>query len=348
MLCSWLSTRLGTGAASTWPASAGFEGYGEAVAQQLFVFVQMEFPWVLGPADGRYLMRRLSDGEPEHVIVIGTLDAQRSSAAGRRERGPLARRARRAASVASEPAPEPVATTRVTCIDPVSLAAESQARAWLAELDREREVDTAAAAINRVVHSHRIATADPYVHEVSAAQALVIRAGWGVGEQVADGLWAHAHALPWQPHVRGSRGSRRARSRDRSAALRPQERLAAMLGARSAPLLCEELVLRARSDLDQGRRAHATLELERALALAVAELRAEQRQDLAIRLAELEQLQPGVQAQAQAVLAQAHTAPADGGVAHDPGPPEEDVVTHALERVEAALRARSATGFAQA
>lgn len=317
------------------------------MAQQLFVFIQMEFPWVLGPADGRYLMRSLTDGEPERVIVIGTLDADRSSAGAGRGGGPLGRRARRAASVAPEPPPEPVATTRVTCIDPVSLAAESQARAWLEELDREREVDTAAAAVNRVVHSHRIATADPYTHEVSPAQALAIRAGWGEGEQVADGLWTHARLLPWPAHARGSRRSRRPRSRDRSAALRPQERLAAMLGARSAALVCEELVLRARGDLDQGRFAHAALELERALELAVAELRAEQRPDLAIRLAELEQLRAGVQEQAQAVLAQARTPPTAAGIAHDAGAPDEDVLTHALERLEAALRARTATGFAR-
>ena len=39
-------------------------------------------------------------------------------------------------------------------------------------------------------------SADPYVHEVSPAQALVIRAGWGEGEQVADGRWLHARELP--------------------------------------------------------------------------------------------------------------------------------------------------------
>ena len=43
--------------------------------QQLFVFVQLEFPWKLGPADGRYLLRREDDGEPEHVVVLGTLEA---------------------------------------------------------------------------------------------------------------------------------------------------------------------------------------------------------------------------------------------------------------------------------
>jgi hypothetical protein len=335
---------MGREAATRRPASTALEGYGEAMPQQLFVFMQMEFPWVLGPADGRYLMRREDDGEPERVVVIGTLDAARSAggarvASPRRGGALLARQARRGASVPPEPEPAPVATTRVTSIDPVSLAAESQARAWLAELDREREVQGAVAVVNRVVHAHRIATADPYVHEVSPDQALVIRAGWGEGEQVADGRWAHARALPWAANAGGSGGSRRARGRDRSSALRPQERLAAMLGARSAALLCEETVLRARQDLDHGRVAHAALELERALALGLGELRAERRQDLTIRVAELEQLQPAVQAQAQAVLARTQATP-------DAAAQDEDVIRHALERLEAALRARTATGFA--
>jgi hypothetical protein len=296
--------------------------------RQLFVFIQLEFPWALGPADGRYLVRRYADAEPERVVVLGTLAAGRGGSAAPK------RRSKRALSVAPEPDPEPVATTRVTAIDPVSLSAENQAKAWLAELDCDREVDAAIAVVNRMLYSQRIATADPYIHEVSAEQALVIRAGWGEGEQVADGLWAHARELPWSGRARGSRGSRRGLRRDRTSALRPQERLAALLGARGAALLCEELALRARQDLDQGRVALAALELDCAFALAPAELRAEKREDLAIRVAELEQLRAGVQEQADATL------PQDGGIT-----PDEEVVTHALERLEAALRARTAAGL---
>jgi len=295
--------------------------------QQLFVFIQLEFPWALGPADGRYLVRRYADAEPERVVVLGTLAAGRSGSTQPR------RVSRRTPSVAPEPEPTTVATTRVTAIDPISLSAESQARAWLAELDRDREVDAAVAVVNRVIYSQRIATADPYIHEVSPEQALVIRAGWGEGEQVADGRWSHARALPWSGRARGSRGARRGLRRDRSSALRPQERLAALLGARGAALLCEELTLRARQDLDQGRVALAALELDRAFALAPAELRGEKREDLTIRVAELEQLHEGVREQAQAAL------PQDGDA------PDEEVVTHALERLEAALRARTAAGL---
>jgi hypothetical protein len=301
--------------------------------QQLFVFIQFEFPWALGPPDGRYLLRSLTDGEPERVVVIGSQLSGRlpERAQGGGIRLPGLRRAPASTPTEPEPEPTPVQTSRVTVIDPVSLSAENQARAWLADMDREREVGLAVAIVNRVVHSHRIAAADPHVHEVSPAQALVIRAGWGEGEQVADGRWLHARALAWE---KGAHGAKRRRGplRDRTWALRPQERLAAMLGARGQSLMCEELALRARSDLDHGRVAHAALELDRAIALAVAELRAERREDLAVRIAELEQLHANVHAQAAAALA------LDGSES------DEQALAHALGRLEAALRARTATG----
>jgi hypothetical protein len=124
---------------------------------------------------------------------------------------------------------------------------------------------------------------------------------------------------------------------DRSAALRPLERLASLLGARSTSLLCEELALRARLDLDHGRMRHAALELDRAYSAAIPELRAESREDLALRIAELEQLRAGVTAQAEAAL------PGEGGASS--GQPDEEVIRHALERLEAAMRARTAAGF---
>jgi hypothetical protein len=321
--------------------------------QQLFVFIQLEFPWKLGPADGRYLLRRSDDGEPEHVVVLGTLEPigrPIGAPAGAGRSGVwLPRRLReRPRSVPAGPEPAPVSTTRVTVIDPISLSAESQARAWLAELDREREVGAAVAVVNRVIHAQRIAAADPYVHEVAAAQALVIRAGWGEGEQVADGRWLHARGLPWHEGRSAGAGpaaARRGPGRDRSWALRPQERLAALLGGRGAALVCEELVLRARQDLDHGRLPHAVLELDRAFAVAVPELHGERRQDLAIRIAELEQLSPGVHAQARLALPGNHAGADAAGADQPPGALDEEVVSHALGRLEAALRARTAAGI---
>jgi len=295
------------------------------MAAQLFVFVQLEFPWLLGPADGRYLMRPGPDSEPERVVVLETL------AAGRERPGRGFAQRLAGASVEAEPDPAPVPTSRATMVDPVPLSAEVQARSWLSDLDPERDVLADVATLNRVLHLHRIASADPYLHELSASQALTIRAGWGEGEQVASGRWLHAREIQLKGGTRA--GGRVQGRRSRSAALRPQERLAALLGARTESLLCEELTLRARLDLDQGRPRHAAIELDRALAAAVPEMRAEGRQDLAVRIAELEQLAGPVAAQAKLALA-------GSGAALD-----LDVIGHALGRMEAALRARTATGF---
>jgi hypothetical protein len=299
------------------------------VAERLFLFVQLEFPWELGPPDGRYLLRGGPEREPEHVVVLSTVGA------ARRVEGMLRRRRRtRPHPVAPAPEPSPVAVTRATVIDPEAVASEAQAQAWLRQLDPERETRAATEVLAGVLHAYRIATADPYIHEPSPARAVAIRAGWGEGEQVADGLWRHALELPW----------REPRARRRVAALRPQERLTMLLSAREVPLLCEELALRARRDLDQGRLAHATLELQSAYAAALTELNRGDRLDLAERVAELRKLSVSI-----APLTNHQTQP----LAHDDAPrtqgahhlPDEQTVCHALERLEAALRARTAAGF---
>ena len=277
--------------------------------ERLFLFVQMEFPWALGPADGRYLLRLQEsvEEEPERVVVLDTVGAAR-------RRGRLGTRHPQAT-----PDPASVPTARATVIDPVSVSAERQAQAWLAQLDAEREARVAAATLNRLLFAHRIATADPHVRELSPAQALVVRAGWGEGEQVAFGHWLHARELTWSER----------RAQRRAAVLRPQERFAALIGAREQALLCEELALRACLDLDNGRLAHAALELDQAYGFALSELSALERPDLAERIAELEQLRPGVIEAARAI----------------PVEPEEETLRHALTRLEALLRARTAAGL---
>jgi hypothetical protein len=320
---------------------------------RLFLFVQFEFPWELGPPDGRYLMRAHEGSEPERVVVLGTLGAQRRAPARGQMLSAVSRSKSRRRPAPPEPEPTPVVTARATLVDPVSVSAERQAKAWLSDLDGEREIQAAAAVLNRVLHFHRIAAADPYVHEISPDQALVIRAGWGEGEQVADGLWLHARELPW----RGPAGVRRKRIGDRAAAVRPQERLAELLGGRGATLLCEDLALRARLDLENGRVAHAAIELRAAYAAALTELPAERREDLAIRIAELDKLRSGVDEQARVAFArlgeqESDASPAaslterrDEEPATGTGKLDEEVVRHALGRLEATLRARTAPGF---
>ncbi len=290
------------------------------MAERLFLFLQLELPWELGPPDGRYLLREREGGAPQRVVVLDTVGAAR-------RRGRLG--ARRPPTT---PEPAPVPTTRATVIDAVSVSAESQARTWLAQLDAHREADAAAATLNRVLLAHRLATADPHVREVTPAHALIVRAGWGEGEQVAYGRWLHARELRLD--------ERRTR---RSAALRSHERFAALLGAREQPLLCEELALRARLDLDEGRLPHAALELEHAYTAALSELATEERPDLAERLTELAELHAGVLEAARAALGGG--ASPDGAGLDTPAAPDEEVIRHALGRLEAALRARAAAGL---
>ncbi len=278
----------------------------------------MELPWELGPADGRYLLRTkggLDNGEPEHVVVLSTVGAKR--------RGMLESRRPRMRDTSAQPATVPI--TRVTVIDPISLSSVAQARAWLEQLDPEAEARSAANVLNRVLSAHRIAGASPYIHEIAPEQALVIRAGYGEGELLADGLWTSARELVLSQKRRGRRAM----------VLRPQERLAVLLSGRGEALLCEELALRARLDLDQGRRELAAIGLERAYATALLELPAERRDDLSARIEELRELAPGVEETARAAI----------DAAGRPGDVQEPVVRHALERLEAALRARTAVGF---
>lgn len=330
--------------------------------ERLFLFVQCELPGVLGPPDGRYLLRSELDGEPERVIVLKTLSARRA-AEGARGVGSLGLFAGRRAGAtrrreaAPEPEPTAVPVTRATIVDPVSVSAERQAQAWIEGLEPAREVATAFAALNRLLYCYRLAAADPYAHEVTPIQALTLRAGWGEGEQVADGVWLHAQELPitaaaavtatadstsasQSPPGRSRRRAPRARVR----ALRPDEHLAELLAARERPLLCEELALRARADLELGRPSHAALELDRALTAAAHELSGEQSLDLGERVAELESLRPEIARTAAAVLR--GEAPTDAGQTPTMiAALDREALRHALERLEAALRARAAAGY---
>src|SRR5205814_9030495 len=118
---------------------------------------------------------------------------------------------------------------------------DATARAW-ARRAGEDEVAAAVRALNVAVRAHRLAAADPVVREVSRAQALAVRVGYGTGDEVAEGRWTEARELE---------GERR-RSRRRASTLRPAERVAGLLGGRDRALACEDLTLRARLDLDHG------------------------------------------------------------------------------------------------
>lgn len=273
----------------------------------MFRFVQLEFPWELGPPDGRYVLRGHA-GEPEHVLVTTTLGAPQRRLLGNRPR-----------PASTEPAP--VTTARATLVAAAPFGSEDEAAAWLKRASDE-DVDDAIVVLNRVLHLQRTAAADAFVREVSRPQALVARVGYGEGEEVAHGRWSAATTLPVP----------RAPRTARAAALRPQERLAALLSGRDAALAAEELTLRARLDLDAGRAREAALQLRVALEAALAELEP-WRDRLPDRLAELRESRGVVGAAANSAL--------QGGLDE----PMTADVEQVLQRLEAALRARVAAGL---
>jgi hypothetical protein len=275
-------------------------------------------PWALGPPDGRYLLRAPDappDSPPAHVLVVATLGATE-------RRAP--RFGRRTKQVDAPPEPEPaqVSTGRATVIDVAErLVDESRAAAWLKHAGEERLAEDLA-VLNRALHAFRLATADPYLNSVERRQALVARIGYGLGEEVAEGLWTDAREL-----VVLDRRQRRSRI------LHPQARLAALLSGRERPLASEELALRARLDLEHDRRRESALQLLVALDAAIAELAADEHaEELAGRIDELREQRDPVAHAAQAAL----EGPLDEA--------QSETVTFALGRVEAALRARLAVG----
>jgi len=188
------------------------------------------------------------------VLICSTLGAPT-----RRRR----RRTRARPVDADEPAALPL--TRMTVVTPEDLGGAAEAARWLERLAGDPDaveafVAAAVRLVNRALLAHGTAAQDPYVHEVSAAQAVATRVGYGDGDQVADGHWTDAREL--------ERGEPRRRRAD---SLQPQERVAAVLGGRDEVAVCESLLLRARLDLDQGRGREGALQLDAGLRALLAE-----------------------------------------------------------------------------
>lgn len=226
---------------------------------QLFAFAQLEFAGTLAVADGRYVIR---DGAKEQVLVLETLGAP----------SPARRRRRRSREVDSETSPAMLPLTRATAVRAFEpLATEADADAWLERaVATEKAIDELIEAgislLNRALHAHAVASGDPYVQALIPRRAVTARLGYGSGEEVADGAFSAAREVD----LEGGSGSLRRR---RAEELRPQERLAAVLGGRERFDACETLVLRARADLDAGRRREAALQLRIGLETLLTELR---------------------------------------------------------------------------
>lgn len=220
--------------------------------------------------------------------------------------------------------PEPVPTARATVIAAEPFPSADEAGAWLEGLRRDEaavaeEVAAGVRILNRMLRIHRAAALDTHARDVSAAGALVTRVGYGSGDQVAEGRFAAAYELP-----RESTGGVAAGAARRRAALQPQERLSAVLGGRDRVLAGEELLLRARADLDAGDARSAALQARVALEALVAELGREGRD-----VASLHEAREAVGAAANAAL--------EGDLDGD----RAALVAGAVEEMERALRRRA-------
>ena len=195
------------------------------------------------------------------MLIVETLAAR-----------PLPRRRRRRPREA-EPGHTPeLPLARVTAVraaEPFDSSAE--AARWLDEASEAEDtvdvlVEEGVALLNRALHAQAAASADSRAVELRPEQAVAVRIGFGEGEEVAAGRFSSAREVD----IWAAGASRRRR---RSEELRPQERVAAVLSGREAIDACETLLLRARADLDAGRRREAALQLRAGLEALLVELR---------------------------------------------------------------------------
>ena len=178
------------------------------------------------------------------------------------------RRRPRDSEAAAPPAELPLSrATAIRAFEPYE--SPEEAAAWLAtatvnENTIDAAVDAGVALLNDALHAQAVAAADPHVATLTAERAVAIRLGYGSGDQIADGVFSEAREVD----VAAAGSPRRRRQEE----LRPQERVAAVLRGRESFAVCEPLLLRARADLDAGRRREAALQLRIGIEALLVEL----------------------------------------------------------------------------
>ncbi len=204
-------------------------------------------------------MRGFDAEAAESVLVVQKVGAPPAARRRRKPRKP-------------EPNPSPLTLTRVTAIRAFArFEGEEEAARWLGEAVEAEDtvavlVDEALELLNRALHAQALASADPHSRQSLAAEAAErVLIGFGSGEETAAGRFRDAREVDAVP-----RSSRRRR---REEELRPQGRVAAILGGRDRADACETLLLRARADLDAGRQREAALQLRVGLEALLVELR---------------------------------------------------------------------------
>lgn len=162
--------------------------------------------------------------------------------------------------------------TRVTAIRAFApFESEQEALRWLDEaVEAEETIDVllldGIAVLNRALYAQAATNVDPYVAELQPEAAAAVRIGYGSGDELAESRFTDARTVD-------ARASGLSRRRRRDEELRPQERIAAVLGGRARIDACEGMLLRARGDLDAGREREAALQLRVGLEALLVELK---------------------------------------------------------------------------
>lgn len=260
-----------------------------------FPFVQFEFTHAFGPEPGRYVVPpdepmegAVSEGgeipagealqevvaapgprlEPagglREVSSADVLVVRVVQAPPARGFGLLRRRARR---LAADESPRPVPLALATLVSATTPMKRREAARLLDDLRQSSEsqeswVTEGLGVLNRAIRAYRAGAQDPYLMEVTRVDPRAVRVGYGSAEDVSNGRWREALALPPAPEHRLSRTER----------LGPSESMAAVLAGRTRVLDADELLLRGMLDLEHGRLRCAAVQLAAALRSLVAEL----------------------------------------------------------------------------
>ena len=168
-----------------------------------FPFVQFEFGFLLGPHDGRYLRRPEPDAEPERVVVLRTLGAPQRRLLGRR-------RPKGVEGAEAEPGPTVARDDRAR--EAVRLGGGGRR---VARRDARPTATMRSRPPRASSTSCCAATAPPPPTRTRATSgadhALVVRLGYGEGEQVADGRFGtRGRAAQGAAEAQARRGARAA------------------------------------------------------------------------------------------------------------------------------------------
>ncbi|MEA2166821.1 MAG: hypothetical protein QOF76_121 [Solirubrobacteraceae bacterium] len=234
-----------------------------------FPFVQFEFTHAIGPPPGRYMVRD-PDADPVAESFVGDPSGTADVLVHQVRGAPAARgrlRRRDAAPADDGDVREVPLSVATAILSTQPLNGNGAVRSLMAGLEdsadrREAMTATGLGLVNQAIAAFRLASADPYVAEITRADPRRIRVGHGPADLLYAGKWEAAITVPDREGPRVPRAAQNM----------PTQAMSMILGGLARPLEGEELVLRAVLDLEQGRWRAAAVSLWAGVQLILGEL----------------------------------------------------------------------------